>query len=254
MPLVYFSGHSPMRSIVIIPARYSSTRLPGKPLLRDTGKYLIEHTYEAASKCAGVAEVLVATDDERIAAAVRDFGGKVVMTSPDHRSGTDRIAEAAAGITADLIINLQGDEPDMPPEHIEALIELFEADAALQMATLGVRKSEKTWLKNPNDVKVIVDDEGIARDFSRLVEPSFCEGPDGRIFKHLGIYGYRRDFLREFVSWPPSKREESERLEQLRAVDNGVVIRAAVVAGDPVGIDTEEDYAEFVRRFRIIDR
>lgn len=240
-----FFPHLKMRFIIIIPARYSSTRLPGKPLLRGTGKYLIQHTFEAAKKSRKASGVIAATDDERIADAVRGFGGEVVMTSPGHASGTDRVAEAAADIEAAVVVNLQGDEPEMPPSHIDALIGLFEADPELKMATLAVRKSDNTWLDDPNNVKVTVGPDGYAREFSRSIRPG---EPKREYLKHLGIYGYRKDFLLEFVTWPPSEREKSEHLEQLRAVDRGTRIKVAIVNRDCISIDTREDYEQFKDR------
>jgi 3-deoxy-manno-octulosonate cytidylyltransferase (CMP-KDO synthetase) len=237
-----------MRAVIIIPARYSSTRLPAKPLLKETGKYLIQHTFESAGKSKKAAAVIVATDDRRIADAVKEFGGKFVMTSPRHASGTDRIAEAAANVEADVIVNVQGDEPEMPPSHIDALIGLFENDPAVRMATLAVKKNDDGYL-NPNIVKVVVDSEGYALYFSRSPLPFYREEKGKREYlKHLGIYGYRKNLLREFASWPRSALEAAECLEQLRALENGVRIRVAIVEGDPTSIDTPEDYKEFCKR------
>jgi len=239
-----FFPHLKMK-FIIIPARYSSTRLPGKPLLRGTGKYLIQHTFESAKKSRKASGVIVATDDERIADAVRGFGGEVVMTSPGHASGTDRVAEAAANIEAAVVVNLQGDEPEMPPSHIDTLIGLFEADPELKMATLAVCKSDNTWLDDPNDVKVTVGPDGYAREFSRSIRRG---EPKPGYLKHLGIYGYRKDFLLEFVTWPPSEREKNERLEQLRALDRGTRIKVAIVNRDCISIDTQDDYEQFKDR------
>ena len=238
-----------MKSIIVIPARYASTRLPGKPLLRETGKYLIEHAYEAALRCKKSSGVVVATDDERIAEAVRGFGGRVAMTSPDHASGTDRIAEAVAEIETDVVINLQGDEPEMPAENIDALIGLFEADAALRMATLGVRCSGEGY-DDPNTVKIALDAESRALYFSRAPLPHWRDESERREFvKHIGVYGYRKDFLAEFTAWPRSPLEAAESLEQLRALEHGVKIQVALVEGESAGIDTHEDYEKFCRRY-----
>ena len=239
-----------MKSIIVIPARYASTRLPGKPLLHQTGKYLIQHAYETALRCAKSSDAIVATDDERIAAAVRGFGGKVVMTSGEHASGTDRIAEAVAGIDADVVVNLQGDEPEMPPENIDRLIALFEDDESLCMATLGVRISGEGY-DDPGTVKIALDADSNALYFSRSPLPCWRDEADRREFvKHMGIYAYRKDFLAEFAAWPHSPLETAEKLEQLRALENGVKIRVALVENDCAGIDTREDYEKFCQRYK----
>ncbi len=216
--------------------------------MRGTGKYLIQHTFEAAKKSRKASGVIVATDDERIADAVRAFGGEVVMTSPGHVSGTDRVAEAAANIETAVVVNLQGDEPEMPPSHIDTLIDLFEADPELKMATLAVSKSDYAWLDDQNNVKVTIGPDGYAREFSRSDRPGRPGEPKLKYLKHLGIYGYRKDFLLEFVTWPPSEREKSEHLEQLRALERGVQIKVAIVNRDCIGIDTHKDYEQFKDR------
>ena len=167
------------------------------------------------------------------------------MTSPEHVSGTDRVAEAAADIEATVVVNLQGDEPEMPPSHIDTLIGLFEADPELKMATLAIGRNDNTWLDDPNNVKVTVGPDGYAREFSRSIRPG---EPKPGYLKHLGIYGYRKDFLLEFVTWPPSEREKNERLEQLRALDRGTRIKVAIVNRDCISIDTQDDYEQFKDR------
>jgi len=237
---------------VVIPVRYASTRLPGKPLLKDTGKYLVQHAYEAASKSARASRIIVATDDERILRAVREFGGDVVMTSPKHPSGTDRIAEAVSDIDCDVVINVQGDEPELPARYIDQLVEMFDKDADLQMATLAVPVKYDDASLSPNAVKVVLNARGEAMYFSRFAIPYYRnETPKDRpaFLKHLGIYGYRKKFLQLFVAWPPSRLEQIERLEQLRALENGVRIRVGVVDEDTIGIDTRDDYARFVRKY-----
>jgi len=238
-------------AVVVIPVRYASTRLPGKPLLKDTGKYLVQHAYEAASKSARASRVIVATDDKRILEAVREFGGDVVMTSAKHPSGTDRIAEAVKKIDCAVVINVQGDEPELPAAYIDQLIEMFDADPALQMATLAVPVEYSDASLRPNAVKVVLDSQGNALYFSRAPIPYYRDGiPKGAAFlKHLGIYGYRKKFLEQFVSWPPSKLENTERLEQLRALENGVRIRVGLVDKETISIDTREDYARFVTKY-----
>jgi 3-deoxy-manno-octulosonate cytidylyltransferase (CMP-KDO synthetase) len=239
-------------AVVVIPVRYASTRLPGKPLLKDTGKYLVQHAYEAASKSALASRIIVATDDKRILEAVREFGGEVVMTSAKHPSGTDRIAEAAKKIDCDVVINVQVDEPELPAAYIDTLIEMFDADPALQMATLAVPVEYTDASLSPNAVKVVLDAKGYALYFSRAPIPYYRDGiPKGpaAFLKHLGIYGYRKKFLEQFVSWPPSKLENTEHLEQLRALENGVRIRVAIVDKETISIDTREDYARFVAKY-----
>lgn len=237
---------------MVIPARYASTRLPGKPLLKDTGKYLVQHTFEAASKSTRASRVVVATDDERIFRAVKEFGGSVLMTSADHASGTDRIAEAVRDIDCEVVINVQGDEPEVPASHIDTLIEMLEEDPALQMATLAVPVEISDATLDPNAVKVVTDAEGYALYFSRSPIPFHREGiAEGReaFLKHLGIYGYRKSFLEKFAAWPRSRLEVTEGLEQLRALENGVRVRVGIVKEDTIGIDTREDYARFVRKW-----
>lgn len=243
-----------MRVAIVIPARFASSRLPGKPLLRDTGKYLIQHVYERAceAKCADA--VVVATDDDRIFAAVRGFGGTVAMTRPDHVSGTDRVAEVAANLSADVVINVQGDEPQLEPAAIDLLASLM-GDGA-DMATLAVPITDPETYRNPNVVKVVCDDRGRALYFSRSpipfvrdCEPDFAERP-ARFLQHLGVYAYRREFLPKIAATPPHPLELSEKLEQLRVLGTGGSISVGVVARAHRGVDTPADYAEFVRWYR----
>lgn len=245
-----------MRVAVVIPARYASSRLPGKPLLRDTGKYLIQHVYERASQAMCAAEVVVATDDARIRDAVRSFGGKAVMTREDHPSGTDRVAEVAAGLAADLIVNVQGDEPQIDPAAIDRLAALLAADPAADMATLAVPLPDRDSYLSPNVVKVVCDDRGRALLFSRSPvpfvrdgEPDFAARP-ARFLQHLGIYAYRRPFLLKLAATPPHPLEEAEKLEQLRVLGTGRAISVGVVGYAHRGVDTPADYAAFVRAYR----
>ncbi len=244
-----------MRAAIVIPARFASSRLPGKPLLRDTGKYLIQHVYEQAARARCAADVVVATDDERIFAAVREFGGKPVMTRADHPSGTDRVAEVAANLVADVVINVQGDEPQLDPASIDHLAELMN-DPTADMATLAVPITDADAYLSPNVVKVVCDDDGRALYFSRSPIPMVRDGaPDfaaqpARFLQHLGIYAYRRDFLLRLASTPPHPLEQSEKLEQLRVLGNGGTICVGVVAEAHRGVDTPADYADFVRAFR----
>ena len=235
-----------MKAAIIIPARYASSRLPGKPLLKATGKFLIQHCYEQALRCKLADRVIVATDDERIVEAVRSFGGEVAMTRADHVSGTDRIAEVAEGLDAEIIVNLQGDEPQFDPAGLDLLIG-FGAD----MATLATPILDDATYRNPNIVKVVVADDGGALYFSRSPIPMVRDAaPDfasGRFLQHLGVYTYRRDTLLSLARTPAHPLELAEKLEQLRALAHGIAIRVGVVAVGHRGIDTPEDYAEFVK-------
>lgn len=188
-----------MRAAIVIPARYGSTRLPGKPLLRATGKYLIQHVYEQATRATAAAKVIVATDDSRIMAAVQSFGGAAVMTRADHPSGTDRIAEVAAGLDVDAVINLQGDEPLFDPAELDKLAGLLAADSSVEVATLATPIRDRATYQSPNCVKVVRDAGGRALYFSRSpipfvrdAEPDFAADP-ARFLLHLGVYAYRRD-------------------------------------------------------------
>jgi 3-deoxy-manno-octulosonate cytidylyltransferase (CMP-KDO synthetase) len=241
-----------MKTVIVIPARYASSRLPGKPLLRETGKYLIQHVYERACEARNIEQVVVATDDARIANAVLSFGGRVTMTRADHPSGTDRVAEVAARLEADLIVNVQGDEPLIEPRSLELLADMLRQDAEADLATLAVPfRSEEDW-RNPHCVKAVCDDAGRALYFSRSPVPYVREGkPDfaarpARFLHHLGLYAYRRDFLLRLAKLPPSPLEQLEKLEQLRVLSAGRKIRVGVVEQAGVGVDTPEDYARFV--------
>jgi 3-deoxy-manno-octulosonate cytidylyltransferase (CMP-KDO synthetase) len=245
-----------MRVAVIIPARYASSRLPGKPLLRDTGKYLIQHVYERACEAKCAADVVVATDDDRIRAAVESFGGRVAMTRADHPSGTDRVAEVAAGLAADVVINLQGDEPLLEPEALDLLAGLLARDPGSDMATLAVPIADRDAYLSPNVVKVVCDARGRALYFSRSPIPMVRDGePDfsarpARFLQHLGLYAYRRSFLLKIASTPPHPLEEAEKLEQLRVLGTGGAIQVGLVAHAHRGVDTPADYAAFVRAYR----
>lgn len=242
------------RACVIIPARFGSTRYPGKPLLRETGKYLIQHVYERAAHASTVARVLVATDDERIRDAVGSFGGEAVMTRSDHPSGTDRVAEVAAGLDNEVIVNVQGDEPELEPSCIDALVLRLSRDAACVMATCACPFSvmPDSDPADPHAVKVVIDRGGRALYFSRsrvphLADPAAadaCAAP----YLHLGIYAYRRDFLLALARLAPTPLERMERLEQLRVLEHGYSMAVEIVERAVAGIDTPDDYAAFVRR------
>ncbi len=239
-----------MNIIAIIPARYASTRLPGKPLLAETGKPLIQHVVETVSQATVLDAIIVATDDDRIAQVVKDFGGQAVMTSVDCASGTDRLAEAAETLGLqdhDIILNIQGDEPDIPPACLSLLVDLLESSGA-EMATLAtpLPAEEAT---DPNKVKVVCDAGGRALYFSRSVIPFDRDNTRQTDYLlHLGVYGYRVGFLRRFNDMPPTPAEQSEKLEQLRALENGCTILVGIVDYDGHGIDTPADYAAFVAK------
>lgn len=240
-----------MKTAIVIPARYASSRLPGKPLLKATGKYLVQHVYENAARSRADA-VIVATDDPRIADAVRSFGGRVMMTRDDHPSGTDRVAEVACRLEADIIVNLQGDEPQMDPAILDVLPNLLVNDAEAAMATLAVPiKSLEQW-RDPNCVKAVCDQRGRALYFSRSPipyvrdgDPDFARQPP-RFLQHLGLYAYRREFLLHLATLPPEPLEELEKLEQLRVLAQGHKIAVGVVNHAGRGVDTPADYERFV--------
>lgn len=237
-----------MKFMSIIPARYASTRFPGKPLAVLGGKTVIQRVYEQVSSV--LSDVYVATDDERIFKCVESFGGKAVMTRADHKSGTDRIQEAVEKIAteADVIINVQGDEPFIHPSQIKTLMALFDAPET-QIGTLGKPFDNIEAVSNPNSPKIVTDNRGFALYFSRSIIPYirgkqqdewFGEYP---FLKHLGIYAYRREVLKEVTQLPQSSLEKSESLEQLRWLQNGYRIRVGLTDIETVGIDTPEDLA-----------
>ena len=246
-----------MNYTALIPARYASTRFPGKPLALLGGKTVIERVYQQVSKV--IAEVYVATDDERIFREVERFGGRAVMTSPNHRSGTDRIQEAVTtiGTQADVIINVQGDEPFIQASQIEELCRQFD-DPTTQIATLGKPFTSMEAVENENSPKIVLDNNGFALYFSRSVIP-FVRGIDRRrwleqfpFLKHIGLYAYRREVLREITQLPPSSLEQAESLEQLRWLQNGYRIRVGLTDVETIGIDTPDDLAraeEFLGKF-----
>ena len=241
-----------MKVLCIIPARYASTRLPGKPLRDIAGKPMIVRVYERAIRAQRVHEVVVATDDERIRAAVEEHGGNAVMTRADHATGTDRLAEVAAQRPdCDLIINVQGDEPLIDPAVIDALVAPFEHDEALMMATAKTEITDAAEMENPNNVKVVADRTGNALYFSRACIP-YARNAGAKVYKHIGIYAYRRDFLLAYAKMAQTELECSESLEQLRALENGYRIRVVETDAVFIGVDTEEDLAavnaEYQRR------
>jgi len=235
-----------MKFIAVIPARYASTRFPGKPLAILGGKTVIQRVYEQAMSV--LPEVFVATDDERIFDAVASFGGKAVMTRADHKSGTDRIEEAVEtiGTDADVIINIQGDEPFVQPSQIETLMHLFDAPET-QIGTLGKPFDTMEAVMNPNSPKIVTDRRGFALYFSRSVIPYIRGVEQGDwmhhypFLKHLGVYAYRREVLAEVTRLPQGLLEKAESLEQLRWLENGYRIRVGLTDVETVGIDTPDD-------------
>jgi 3-deoxy-manno-octulosonate cytidylyltransferase (CMP-KDO synthetase) len=236
-----------MKILGIIPARYASTRFPGKPLTQIAGKSMIQRVYEQAKKCTRLSEVIVATDDERIFSQVHDFGGKAVMTSPDHQSGTDRCAEVALKHPQyEVIINIQGDEPYIDPEQINKLIACFD-NGQTQIATLIKKVMTEQELHNSNSPKVIINKQWEAIYFSRSALPHIRgQQPQNWLqhftyFKHIGIYGYRADILQQITRLPVSSLEKAENLEQLRWIENGYRIKVAETEIETIAIDTPED-------------
>lgn len=245
-----------LTSTIVIPARLASTRLPRKLLLNETGKPLIQHTYEAASRAKQPMGVLIAADCEEIAAVVRGFGGRVELTSPDCASGTDRVAEVARKLPAvDIFVNVQGDEPEISAAAIDLAINMLESDPAAVMSTLATPIRERGKLLDPACVKVIFDERQRVLYFSRAPIPfartwdeQLLSSTPANYFQHIGLYAYRREFLLQLATIPRAPSEQIESLEQLRVLHAGYSIRVGVVDEPTVGVDTPEDYREFVRR------
>jgi 3-deoxy-manno-octulosonate cytidylyltransferase (CMP-KDO synthetase) len=247
-----------MEIVGVIPARFASTRLPGKPLLSDTGRPLIQHVVEAARRARKLERIIVATDDARIAEVVTAFGGEVMMTRADHPTGTDRVAEVAARLeTARIIVNLQGDEPEITGQALDQVVALLEDDADAVMATLATPIRDPSVYRDPACVKAVFNRHGRALYFSRSPIPHHRDGlPDPTMgahplgYLHLGLYAYRREFLLQIGSLPPSSLEVAEKLEQLRVLQAGYPIAIGIVDEPSIGIDTPEDYRRFVERWR----
>jgi 3-deoxy-manno-octulosonate cytidylyltransferase (CMP-KDO synthetase) len=269
-----------MKVIAVIPARYSSTRFPGKVLAKDTGKFLIQHTYERACMAKLPEKVIIAADDEKVVAAAKTFGAECVLTSPDHQSGTDRIAEAVADMDVEIIVNLQGDEPEIEPGNIDYLARMLMDNPGCPMATLAAEFQTTQRVSDPNIVKVIVSscekkemdsrfrgndntrdvarstqhETGRAIYFSRSPIPYDREksgvGDVKQYLRHIGIYAYRKKFLLEITALPQTPLEKIEKLEQLRAIENSFGILVGKVKHTCDGIDTPEQYTEFVKRYK----
>ena len=270
-----------MKVLACIPARYGSTRFPAKVLAKDTGKFLIQHTYERACLAKLPEKVIIATDDGRVAAAAESFGAECVMTSAKHKSGTDRIAEAVADMDVDIVLNVQADEPEIDPENIDFAARLLIDNPDYQMATIAADFQNPEQISNPDIVKVVIADSksaehidsclrrndntqyairntqyelGRAIYFSRSVIPYDREksgvGKSQQYLRHLGIYAYRKDFLLKITALPQTPLEKIEKLEQLRAIENGFPIIVGKVKHTSDGIDTPQQYAEFVKRYK----
>jgi 3-deoxy-manno-octulosonate cytidylyltransferase (CMP-KDO synthetase) len=245
-----------MRTAIVIPARYASVRLPGKVLLRSTGKYLVQHVYERACLARRADSVVIATDDSRVVAAVDGFGGNCVMTGRDHVSGTDRVAEVAEKLDAEIVVNLQGDEPETDPAALDVLPDLLAKDPDAVMATIAAPVMSDDVYRDPNCVKLVRDGRGRALYFSRSPIPFVRDGkPDFaarpvRFLQHIGVYAYRREFLLQLAQQPPAALEHDEKLEQLRVLTLGRAIQVGVVSHATRGVDTLEDYERFVARYR----
>jgi 3-deoxy-manno-octulosonate cytidylyltransferase (CMP-KDO synthetase) len=239
----------PARVVALIPARYRSTRFPGKALADLDGRSVIEHVCRRAAAARRVDAVVVATDDERIAATVRGFGAPARMTAATHRSGTDRIAEVARDLPCAFVVNVQGDEPLVDPDDIDRLVAALEAPGAAPMATLRC-PLDPAERDTPHVVKVVVDANGRAVAFSRAPEPVVPPGatPCPPVWKHVGLYGYQREFLLRFAALPPTPGETAESLEQLRALEHGHPIDTVETPHDSVGIDTPADLEHARRR------
>lgn len=245
-----------MQVVAIIPARFGSTRFPGKVLANQTGKFLIQHVCEQVVAARRVGRCIVATDDERIVEAVRSFGGEATMTRSDHPSGTDRIAEVARGLAGkpdDVIVNVQGDEPEIEPDYLDRLVERLAADPTCPVATLACPFPPEADPRDPNCVKVVCDRRQRALYFSRALIPYAQEADAGEEVDrllHLGVYAYRRTFLLDFATWETSALERAEQLEQLRVLENGHPMAVAIVQHACAGINTPEDYDKFLARQR----
>jgi 3-deoxy-manno-octulosonate cytidylyltransferase (CMP-KDO synthetase) len=245
----------PTKAIGIIPARYESTRLPGKPLLRETGKYLIQHVWEQASRAASLDAVVIATHDERHAQAAAAFGADTRMTAASHQTGTDRIAEVAAGIDCEIVVNIQGDEPEIESDAIDLAVRTLRETPDAVMSTLVCRTNDAARAADPNVVKAVTARDGRALRFSRTPIPCPREEDAGPSYLlHVGLYAYTRDFLLGYTTMPQTPLEKAEKLEQLRAVENGYRIQVAETKYEALGIDTPADYEAFVARYQARDR
>jgi len=251
--------NEPPKIVALIPARYGSTRFPGKSLAMIRDKPMIQWVYERTRLSRLITRVIVATDDDRILRAVNAFGGEAVMTSSAHETGTDRIAEVARGLDCDLIVNVQGDEPLIHPGMIDQAVKPLVRDPAIVMGTLCRKVESRSEAVDPNVVKVVIDQTGFALYFSRAPIPwdrdaragigSLGDLPlSGPVFKHIGLYVYRREFLLDFAALPPTLLEQTEKLEQLRALEYGHRIRVATTEHESFGVDIPDDLSKILKR------
>lgn len=249
---ILLPGRMSVKVIACIPARYESTRFPGKVLAKETGKFLIQHTWERACEAKIPEKVIIAADDEKVVEAAKSFGAECVLTSVEHKSGTDRIAEAVADADVDIVVNLQGDEPEIDPGNIDYLAKLLIENCDCPMATLAAEFTRAEQVTDPNIVKVVVDSNGRAIYFSRSPIPYDREkggiGDVAQYLRHIGIYAYRKNFLLKITKLAQTPLEKTEKLEQLRAIENSYSILVGKVEHVCDGIDTPEQYAEFVKR------
>jgi len=240
----------PRKILGVIPARFSSTRFPGKVLALIAGKTMLQHVYERAALSTYLSSILIATDDERVYSAAKNFGARVRMTRSDHLSGTDRVAEAASAVDAEIVVNIQGDEPLIDPAAIDAAILPMVHEPELVMGTLKKRIEDAREITDPNVVKVVTDGAGDAIYFSRCAIPFEREkSVNTPYFKHIGLYVYQRDFLLAYSALPVGPLETAERLEQLRALENGFRIRVVETEYESLGVDTPEDLERVSRLF-----
>jgi 3-deoxy-manno-octulosonate cytidylyltransferase (CMP-KDO synthetase) len=240
----------PRKILGVIPARFSSTRFPGKVLAQIAGKTMLQHVYERASLSTYLTSILIATDDDRVYSAAKNFGARVRMTRADHLSGTDRVAEAASALDAEIVVNIQGDEPLIDPAAIDAAILPMVHEPELIMGTLKKRIEDAREITDPNVVKVVTDRAGDAIYFSRCPIPFEREkSVDTPYFKHIGLYVYQRDFLLAYSALPVGPLETAERLEQLRALENGFRIRVVETEYESLGVDTPDDLERVSRLF-----
>jgi 3-deoxy-manno-octulosonate cytidylyltransferase (CMP-KDO synthetase) len=240
----------PSRILGVIPARFASSRFPGKALTKIAGKTMLQHVFERSSSARYLSKVIVATDDDRIAEAARKFGASVRMTRADHLSGTDRVAEVASAESAEVIVNIQGDEPLIDPDAIDAAALLLLDDPDVPMGTLKKQIQDPGEITNPNVVKVVTDHNGRAIYFSRSPIPYCREGTSAH-YKHIGLYVYRRDFLLAYSDLPVGPLEKAEKLEQLRALENGYAIRVAETEYESLGVDTPADLDRVSKLFSL---
>ncbi len=242
-----------MKVIGVIPARFASSRFEGKVLADLNGKPLLQHVWERACRCSMLDSVVVACDDERVLRRAEGFGAHAVMTSGDHASGTDRIAEVMRERREEWVVNIQGDEPLLDPQTVDALVEEMKEDRLSEVGTVITKIKDKEAVRNPNVVKVVVDKDRFALYFSRAPIPYYREQEKGEApeyYKHLGLYAYTRDFILRFRDMPRSRLEAAEKLEQLRILEAGYRIKTVVTDKDSIGVDTEDDLRRVAERLK----